>query len=506
MARRAGVGTEVLASLALVMLLATVLLSAVWIHRHESGLRAMLGRALLAEARHGGVPALFPGTDWWVVSPDGRARPRGGVRAPIDAESVALADQAAHEQQPLVQPGPVWSEIRFAAPLRSGEVAVARLPKEASVRLRLVPIAVASVVLVADVAIFTALGTVLLRRRVVGPLQRLAGAVRSLAHDVGVRVPEEGTAEVAELGRAFNEMGASLGERTEELEKAVVDLRGANRELRETREGLERADRLAAVGQLAAGVAHEVGNPMGAMLAFLELAGRDPGASDETRRLLERAGREGVRVSEVLRQLLDFSRPARGRPECIDLAVALRESLDLLSAQRRYAAVRFEVDADGATPPGWVDRGALSQVLLNLLLNAANAVAGVTDPVVRVCSGPAVRSRRRDDAGLARTALRERPDAARICVYDNGCGIPDAHRERIFDAFFTTRDPGQGTGLGLANASRLAEEWGGRLELCEVPVGFRTGFSLLIPTPPAAESAARGPKDAADPANGCARG
>jgi signal transduction histidine kinase len=476
----------VLASLALVMVVATLMLSAVWVARHEATLRAVLGRALLAESRRPEMVgyALVPGTDWWSVSAEGKPVPRGGVSEAIDDETLALAAAALDARAPVLRPGSVWESIRFARPgARPGEAVVARLPRSASVRMRLVPLAVAGAVVVAEALIFTAFGAVLLRRRVTAPLQRLASAARELAQGVGgVRVPVEGTRETSDLARAFNEMTDSLEGRTEALGKAVSDLRRTNADLRTARAGLDRAERLAAVGRLAAGVAHEVGNPMGAILAFLDLAGRDPGLSDATRGHLERAGREGERVRVILRQLLDFSRPGlRASPSPLDLTDAARESQALLEAQRLYAAVRFDVVAEPAAPLALSEPSAVAQILLNLTLNAADAVADQPDPRVRLWIRPAWLGARGSEDPSAGAAFRA-PDAVECVVADTGCGIDEGDRERIFDPFFTTKPPGEGTGLGLSNAARLAEELEGVVELVEPPHGFRTAVALRLPS------------------------
>ncbi len=500
MPRRAGIQTEVLVSLAVVMLLSTVGVSAVWAVRHEATLRALVGRALLQEAR-AVVPAppgraLFPGTDWWEVSEGDLIRPRAGVGRALDRETRALALEARRTGRPLLRPGAVWEEMRFAAPLANGrDVVLARLPRETSLRLRAVPLLVGAGVLLADALIFTAFGVVLLRRRVVGPLQRLSHTARALAEGApGVRAREEGSAEAAELARSFNDMTDALEGRSEELHKAVVGLRSANADLRLAREGLDRAERLAAVGRLASGVAHEVGNPIGAILAFLDLARRDPGISEDTRSHLARAGREGERVRVILRQLLDFSRPRRGEPVPVDLTRAASEACDLLHAQRRYAELHFEASSRPGAPPALAEPEAIAQVLLNLLLNAADAalepVEGapsfsddVERLVIRVVVEPAALHGRAEDDGDPAGWARRHPDAVRCVIADRGPGVAEEDRERIFDPFFTTKPPGEGTGLGLANAARMAEEQGGRVSLVEPPEGFSTAFALTLPVP-----------------------
>jgi signal transduction histidine kinase len=231
---------------------------------------------------------------------------------------------------------------------------------------------------------------------------------------------------------------------------------------------------------------------MGALLAFVDLAGRDPGLAPASREHLARAAQQGERVRRILRQLLDFARPGAGaaaaRP--FDLAAAAHEAAALVRAQRRYAGVRIEVAQEGEPPPALGDPAGVAQILLNLLLNAADAVlaAGGGRVALRVRPAPlAVRAGEPPERAWARRA----PGAVECRVADDGCGIAEADRERIFDPFFTTKDPGEGTGLGLSNSLRLAEEMGGALELVEPPEGLRTAFALRLPgAEPAADTAA----------------
>jgi signal transduction histidine kinase len=481
---RLGVQSELLLGLALVMALATLVLAAVLVVHGESRLRDVLGRALVVEAQ--AAPSVLgrtvPGTVWWTVGPHGRATPRGGEALVLDAPGRALAARARSSGEALLLPGAAWEAIRFAAPVAdSDEIAVARLPRAASVRLRLAPLAVALAVLIADVLIFSAFGAYLLRRRIVKPLGELAEAADTFAAgDARASVPAHGPREIQGLAHAFNDMTGALERRTGALEKAVSDLRRVNADLRHARDGLDRAERLASVGRLAAGVAHEVGNPIAAMMAFLDLVGRDDGISETSRQYLGRASREGERVGRILRQLLDFSRPARGLPASLDLAIVAEETLGLVRAQQRYDAVSFELVTEPGACLAHADRSALAQVLLNLVLNAADAVLEQGEGRVELRVAPAVLAAREGEPPEAARSRREL-DAVECRVCDTGVGVPDEDRERIFDPFFTTKPAGQGTGLGLANALRLAEEQGGTIELSEPPAGFRTAFALRLP-------------------------
>jgi signal transduction histidine kinase len=480
--RRPGLQREVLASFALVMLAATGVLATLLVVQAEGRLRDLLGRALMAETRASGgahAPSL-PGAAAWFVHASGEIESRGGAAEPADAESLTLAAEARRRGAALLSAPSPWTPIRFAAPASApGEVAVIRLPASAWAWLQAAPRWALLGVIAADVAIFTAFGATLLRRRVVLPLKRLAEAARAITGGAqGARVPVEGTSETADVAIAFNEMTEALESRTGALEKAVRELRDANRELRLARAGLDRAERLAAVGSLAAGVAHEVGNPMGAILAFLDLARRDPQTPARVGGHLERAAREGERVRVILRQLLDFSRPQRTEPSPVDVRALLEEVVALVRAQRRYAGIELEIGVEGAPPPALADRAALTQILLNLLLNAADAVRGRPEPRVTLTVAP-TRLGVRAGEGPCELPPGAEPDAVECRIQDNGPGIPEPLRERVFDPFFTTKPPGEGTGLGLAKALRLTEQIGGRLEL--VADGQGALFVLRLP-------------------------
>ena len=461
--------------MAIVMATATGVLVALGLRLEEARLDQTWPLAAHALARSASeYPELPPGpagAQWWRLDGQGAARALGDA-PPIDDETRALAQAAGARGETLLSRGWPWEPVRFATPDARG-VAAMRLPATAS------PAMLAGIVLGA-IAIFTAFGAIVLRGTVVRPLERLSQATRAVAAgDLEVRIPEEGVAETAGMARAFNEMTEALAARTQALEKAVADLRESSHNLRTARQGLERAERLAAVGHLAAGVAHEVGNPVAALLAFLDLVSRDPQLSDAGRAHLAKARTQVERVRSILRDLLGFARPTRGESAPVDLAPVAEEVLELVRTQRRYAGVRFRVIVEREVPPALVDRAAVVQLLFNLVVNAGDAVRPEGGEV-RVCIAPGAFDRRAGDAAGS-AAQRSEFDAVEMRVEDDGPGVPAADRERIFDPFFTTKDPGEGTGLGLSNALRCAEQLGGRLDLAESRPGEGAVFAVTLP-------------------------
>ncbi|HEU4431475.1 MAG TPA: ATP-binding protein [Myxococcota bacterium] len=486
-AENASVRVEVMSHLGVVMALALLVLVAAAHRHHEMTLRDVLGPALLAESRDSGPfgHQVAAGTEWWRVSADGVAEPLGLSRTPPDARVLAAAEAARARGAALLDLGAIWDRIVFAAPSDvAGEVRVARLPQETTTRLRTRPAAVFAALALADAAVFGAFGFVLLRRRVVAPFEALAALAREIgeAGSAGSAVTGQvaGPPEARAVADALSEMSGALAGRTKQLSDAVRSLREANEQLRRTHAGLERAERLAAVGRLAAGVAHEVGNPLGAILAFAELVQRDPGIAPTSRTQLDRLLREGERVRKILRQLLDLSRPVRAERRPLDLGRVAEEAVALVSAQRRYAGIKWTMEAAPGAARALGDEGAANQVLLNLLLNAAEAVEGAPARRILVRVQPWAARRRAGDAEGS-IPPRARPDAVECLIADTGSGVAEEDRERIFDPFFTTRPAGEGTGLGLPNALRMAEEQGGELELVEPPAGWRTAFAFRLP-------------------------
>lgn len=316
-------------------------------------------------------------------------------------------------------------------------------------------------------------GWYLVTRTIVRPVRRLSDATRAISRgNLGVRVRVEGVGELENLARDFNHM-------TEGLARKVGELEEANESLRAAREEVIQAEKLAGVGRLAAGVAHELGNPVAAVTGYVSmlLGGRgkdEAGDSD----VLRRVEREMKRIDRIIRDLLEYSRPRPETAEPLDVDAVAETALTIVGGQRAFHNVDV-VRRLGKPPKVVGDPHRLSQVLVNLLINAADAVE--TAPVRRIEIStfssvfPApLEPRRRSGEVLPEG------NAVAIQVSDTGKGLDDGDRDRMFEPFYTTKP--KGTGLGLAISRTIVETMGGRI-LARGEPGSGATFTVLLPAP-----------------------
>ncbi len=288
--------------------------------------------------------------------------------------------------------------------------------------------------------------SLLLERRIVRPLRTLERAFATFVPEQQSSVPVavDGPRELVRLANRYNAMMAALAESRERMEQA--------------RAAMARSERMASVGHLAAGMAHEIGNPLGAISGYLELLAAELHDRRELTEVVGFARGEVERIDRLLRDLLEFARPERGEQSC-DAVAVVRQSLELLEHQGafRKIAVRTELPDGGVTVGCSSSR--LQQVLVNLLLNARDACG---------------------DAGEIRIHLGKMDGLAHIEVQDTGKGIAAENLDRVFDPFFTTKQPGQGWGLGLSICHRIVEDCGGRISIDSEP-GQGSVFTVLLP-------------------------
>lgn len=367
---------------------------------------------------------------------------------------------------------------------------------------RLLGVSVA-VVIVADILLAYLLADHRLSRFVLEPVEGMVhGSERIASGDEAHRLTASDTAELDRLATAVNTMAESLILNQTELAHNVESLDATNRALSEARMRLVRAEKLASIGRLAAGVAHEVGNPLGAILGYAAL-GRTDGATEPE--WLQGITYEAHRIDRIVRGLLEYARPKAASTSEVDLNEIAARTVQMMTLQGRFKAADVETELAGGLPAVRADPHQLEQVLVNLLLNASDAVEEtgrrgtirVTTRTATAGRSPADASRRRsnDPHGTNYSHLRrfegaldpgpqqalDPGDAAVIlAVTDDGPGLSDEAAARLFEPFFTTKEPGRGTGLGLAVSARLIEGMGGTIE-ADTSVESGASFRLLLP-------------------------
>jgi two-component system, NtrC family, sensor kinase len=293
-----------------------------------------------------------------------------------------------------------------------------------------------------------------LTRLIVRPIEHLVDAANRVASGARTMpVPRSGASELVELGASVQAMAGKLIAEEATLILKVEELTDATRRLTDTRAQLVRSERMASVGRLAAGLAHEIGNPIAALMGMEDLL-MDGGLDPEAQRdFLQRMRRETERIHVVVRDLLDFARPegspsaASAPPLPANVHAVVDDVVSLARPQKVFRSLR--IDTAGVAPslevalPG----PKLTQVLLNLVLNA----------------GAAIGSAKRGEGRIAIRALATSSTHARIEVEDDGPGVSPAVRDRLFEPFVTTKQVGEGTGLGLAVCRGLVESAGGEI-------------------------------------------
>jgi two-component system NtrC family sensor kinase len=307
------------------------------------------------------------------------------------------------------------------------------------------------------------------------PIRQMVEATRSVAagnFDHPVAVATEG--EIGLLAHSINAMQGSLRQMRADLEEATRTLEdkvwARTTELARMQARMAQSERLASIGVLAAGVAHEINNPLGGILALTALTLEDLPAGDARRANLEEVVRQTRRCGEIVKHLLEYSRQHRVSAEAVDLNELLEKTLALLERQSIFLNVRVERRLEPGLPTVVADRSQLQQVFVNILINAVQAM---------------------DERGTVAVATRLDPSRGEVALTfrDTGCGIPAEQLDRIFDPFFTTKESGQGTGLGLSIAYGIVSRHQGTITVESTP-GEGTTFTVRLPAGARSELAA----------------
>jgi signal transduction histidine kinase len=284
-------------------------------------------------------------------------------------------------------------------------------------------------------------GYFLLQRNIIKPAQNLLIATEAVGSgNLETMLPEAGPLEIRHLAEAYNRMVAALRKSRGETESHIEILKDTNLTLEQTRNELVQREKMASTGQLAAGLAHELGNPLAAVIGYLEIL-KQSLSDAQQRDIVGRSLVEATRIDFLVQELLNFSRPdERAAVENVDLVSELISTVALLQHQGALKHIDIVDQLTELNATVQINRIKLQQVFINLLLNA-------------VCAC--------DEGGQITLSSGCSDTQIWVAITDSGCGMDETELTRIFDPFYTTKEVGQGTGLGLTVCQRIIHESGG---------------------------------------------
>lgn len=318
--------------------------------------------------------------------------------------------------------------------------------------------------------------SLLIQRVVHRPLIDLKeGATRLAEGDLEKLIPVRSGDELGQLAASFNSMTVALRTSRAELQEwghtLEQKVKDATHDLQLAQAEAARSEKLASVGLLAAGIAHELNNPLTGVLTFSHLVRKQMPDDSPEAEDLDLVIQETKRCAAIIRRLLDFAREKKPESSYSDINRLLEETTQLIGQSAHLADIELLTDLDPGLPAVWIDEDLIKQVVMNMLVNAQHAIGrnGTITVRTRLHSEQA----ESDSEGDA-------PTMVEISIRDNGCGIDEENLQKIFDPFFTTKGVGKGTGLGLSVSHGTVVAHGGSIEV-ESKVGVGTEFRIYLP-------------------------
>jgi len=318
---------------------------------------------------------------------------------------------------------------------------------------------------VISVILLSLLLSLLLTRFVNRPIRRLLAATKTAAHGnleqaVSIRSHDE----LGELSESFNNMISELKRSRDAIEGWTQTLehrvQERTRELQQVQDQLVRAGKMAALGELAAGVAHEINNPLTGVLTFSSLILKKVDENHPWKRDLENIVQQTTRCRNIVRGLLDFARQRKPDKKEWDVHTLIDRTVTLVENQARFQNIKIVKEFKTSIPMLFLDGDQIQQVFMNIIINAADAMAG--------------------NGGTLTIKTNLKDGMAEVSFADSGCGITKEHLSKLFDPFFTTKETGKGTGLGLAISYGIIQSHGGDIEV-ESQLGKGSTFRIKLP-------------------------
>jgi two-component system NtrC family sensor kinase len=395
---------------------------------------------------------------------------------------------------------PLWHQGKIAGGIQM-EVPIGDLVMSLLESKRIILITI-----ILDAIVLIIFGSFLLSRVLVKPIKDLVRLTQKINEgDLSQQIEETSKNEIGQLIGSFNRMIEKLRENQESLENYLESLESTNKQLKQAQEELIRTEKLASIGRFAAGVAHEVGNPLGAILGYTSILQKEGMSREESKDYLKRIEKEIERINKIVRELLDFARPSKFEIREVEINKIIEGTLSFLSYQKNFKNIQTQLDLQSDLPLIKGDESQLSQVLINIILNAIDAMTNggaltiqTKTHIVENLNADRLqrnyprrrkndpkesdysRMRKMDPLAVLFKKFTEGDRLVKIRISDTGIGIKNEDLENIFDPFFTTKAPDKGTGLGLSISLRIVESLGGEIRV-ESEEGKGTSFEIYFP-------------------------
>lgn len=372
-----------------------------------------------------------------------------GITDPMILEVTKTGKTIVNVEGTNMPPFTFYKGFKIATPLKKGGrregVILLYQPLSSLERNIILGQGLIAISIIMDLIVIALFGFYILSRRVIRPIHELIRTTEDIGRG---RFPSK-----TDLGgvKEINQLNSALKRMYDEIEISKMKLKGNIQALEESNQALLRTQReliasekLASLGKLSAGVAHEIGNPLSAIRGYVEVLMKDYILPDKERtEFLKSVEKEVERIDKIIRTLLDYSRPRAFELERVDVNDAIRDAADIVNTQGLLKNIDLKLELSSGLTPIEVDPYQLSQVFINLILNAKDAI--VQDGTIIISSSKTL------------------DEWIEVKVKDNGTGIPKEIIDKIFDPFFSTKEPGKGTGLGLSVSQRIVHFFGGRI-------------------------------------------
>jgi two-component system NtrC family sensor kinase len=416
---------------------------------------------------------LEPGT--WIVISDRQKtsafhtdsdQPLKSITDPIILEVMKTGETIVDVEGTNMPPFTFYKGFKIASPLKKGGrregVILLYQPLSSLEKNIILGQGLIAVSIIMDLIVIALFGFYILSRRVIKPVHELIRTTEDIGRG---KFPSK-----TNLGgvREINQLNSALKKMYDEIEISKTKLKGNIQALEESNQALLRTQReliasekLASLGKLSAGVAHEIGNPLSAIRGYVEVLKKGYMLPDKERtEFLNSIEKEIERIDRIIRTLLDYSRPRGFELKRVDVNDVIRDAAEIVKTQGLLKSIDLKLELSPGLSPIEVDPHQLSQVFINLILNAKDAII--------------------HDGTITISSYKTPDDGIGVAIKDNGAGIPREIIDKIFDPFFTTKEPGKGTGLGLSVSQRIVHFFGGRIYV-ESEIGNGSAFKINFP-------------------------